>query len=223
MKKVIIFIFVMIMVTGCSVSRLDNSNLDMIVNTMLSQKINLSNRISKGYKYYLPKGVKILDNTEYNEKLYSNYNTYYLYVDIISYHYKSKIDYKKNNYSYYYKKLNDGYIDVINMSDKYYVKFQYNYSKMEAIIDKKDLNKVITDMSYILSSIKYNDIVINSFIENNVPNGTEEKFVIDKPTENEQTFLDYVNTYDNYVGDEKVEEDNDTINNATTNTEDELN
>ena len=90
MKKIIIFIFVMLMVTGCSIKRLDTSSLDRIVDTVLSEKIKLSNRVSKGYKYYLPKGVKLLDYNEYNDKLYSSYNTYYLYVDIVSYHYKIK-------------------------------------------------------------------------------------------------------------------------------------
>lgn len=220
MKKIIIFIFVMLMVTGCSIKRLDTSSLDRIVDTVLSEKIKLSNRVSKGYKYYLPKGVKLLDYNEYNDKLYSSYNTYYLYVDIVSYHYKIKNNYEVNSNSYYYKELdNNGYVDVIEMNNKYFIKYQYNFAKMEAIVDKNNIKKAIIDMSYILSSIQYNDIVIDSFIGENTLNYSEEKYTIDKPNDNEQTFLDYVNTYDNYKGDETVNEDNDTINNTNQNEE----
>lgn len=218
MKKVIIFIFVMLMVTGCSINRLNTDSLDSIVDTVLSQKVKLSNRISKGYKYYLPKGVKLLEYNEYNGKLYSSSITYYLYVDIVSYHYKVKTDNKVSGVnSYYYKKLDDnGYVNVIEIDGKYFVNYQYNYAKMESIVDKNNIDRAITDMSYILSSIQYNDIIIDSFIGENTLNYKEEKYTIKKPKENEQTFLDYVNTYDNYNGEETVEEDNDTINNNTT-------
>ena len=105
------------------------------------------------------------------------------------------------------------------MNNKYFIKYQYNFAKMEAIVDKNNIKKAIIDMSYILSSIQYNDIVIDSFIGENTLNYSEEKYTIDKPNDNEQTFLDYVNTYDNYKGDETVNEDNDTINNTNQNEE----
>ena len=57
----------------------------------------------------------------------------------------------------------------------------------------------------------FGDIIIDSIIGENVLDFKEEKFNIKKPKENENTFLDYVNTYDKYEEDEKIE-DNDTIN-----------
>ena len=71
-------------------------------------------------------------------------------------------------------------------------------------------------MSYILSSIQYNDIVIDSIVGENVLNFKEEKYEVEKPKENENTFLDYVNTYDKYTGKDKIE-DTDTINNIEEN------
>ena len=38
----------------------------------------------------------------------------------------------------------------------YYIKFYYNYSKIEAIVKKENLNDTILNASYILSTIKYN-------------------------------------------------------------------
>jgi len=202
MKKILIFIFLVLTTTGCSISKLNMDNRDALVSTILNSDIKLYNRVSKGYKYYLPKGVKITDYKDYNETLLSNKNTYYLYVDIVSYYYNTKESYTKNINSVYYKKLNNndktGYIDIIKNEDKYLIKYNYNYSKMEAIVDEKNINNTLKDMSYILSSMQYNRTIIDSLIGNNILNYKEEKYQIEKPKENEQTFLDYINTFDTY-------------------------
>lgn len=219
MKKIILFGFVMLLVTGCSIKRLDMSNFDTTVDTILAKDVKLYNRISKGYKYYLPKGVKILDYKEFNEKLYSSSNTYYLYIDIVSYYYKTNSKYTKNPNSYYYKELNQngkkGYIDIIQKDDKYFINYEYNCAKIEAIVKEKEINNTLKDMSYILSSIEYNTLIIDSFIGENVLDYKTEKYTIKKPKENEQTFLDYVNTYDNYKDETDENIDNETIKNST--------
>lgn len=217
MKKIIIFIFLILITTGCSISKLNMENRDVLVGTILDSNIKLYNRISKGYKYYLPKGVSIIDYNDYNETLLSNENTYYLYVDIVSYYYNTKENYVKNMNSIYYKKLNNsnktGYIDIIKQDYKYLIKYNYNFAKIETIVDEKHIDTTLKDMSYILSSIQYNRTIIDSLIGENVLNYEEEKYQIEKPRENEQTFLDYVNTFDVYKGevDEGIE-DSDTIN-----------
>lgn len=219
MKKIVLFAFIILMVTGCSIKKIDMSSSDTIVDAVLSKNVKLYNRISKGYKYYLPRGVNILNHREYNERLYSNGNIYYLYVDIVSYHYKTDFKYTKNRNSYYYKQINNngktGYIDIIKKDDKYFISYGYNYSKMEAIVSYEQINNTLKDMSYILSSIEYNNLVIESFIGENALNYTEEKYAIKKPKENEQTFLDYVNTYDNYKEETNDDIDNETIKNNT--------
>jgi len=218
MKKIILFLFIILFVTGCSIQRIDMNDKDIIVDTILSKDIKLYNRISKGYKYYLPKGVKILNYNEYNEKLFSNNNIYYLYVDIVSYYYKTDFNYSKNINSYYYRDLNKkGYIDIIKSSDdKYFISYMYNYAKMESIVSYEQINDTIKDMTYILSSIKYNNLIIDSFIGENILNYSEEKYKIEKPKENDQTFLDYVNTYDNYEDSNTNNIDNETIENKIT-------
>lgn len=218
MKKFLIFTFLILITTGCSVSKLNMDDRDTLVSTILKSDIKLYNRISKGYKYYLPKGVAITNYKDYNETLLSNNTTYYLYVDIVSYYYNTKESYNKNNDSIYYKELNNddktGYIDIVKMDDKYLIKYSYNFAKIETIVEEKNINIALKDMSYILSSLKYNRTVIDSLIGENVLNYKEEKYQIEKPKENEQTFLDYVNTFDTYKGEvEEGLEDSDTIKN----------
>ena len=216
MKKIVILLCLLVFTTGCTVSKIDMEDRDNILNITLNRNVNLFNRVSKGYKYYLPKGISLLDYKEYNEILYSNSNKYYLYIDIISYHYKTQKKYTINNNSEYSKILNyndkNGYLEIKKQDNKYHILYEYNYAKMEAVVKEEDVNETIMNMGYILSSIQYNNIVINSLVGENVLDFKEEKYEIEKPTENDNTFLDYVNTYDKYNGKDKIE-DTDTIKN----------
>ena len=215
MKKIIILICLTVFITGCNIKKIDITNRDEIISIALNNNIKLYNKISSGYKYYLPKGISQLNYKDYNEILYSNLNKYYLYVDVVSYHYKKEKNYIENKSLFYSKLINNngkkGLIQIEKIEDNYYILYEYNYAKMEAKVSEKDINETIMNMSYILSSIEYNDIVIDSIIGENILNFKEEKFNIKKPKESENTFLDYVNTYDKYEEDEKIE-DNDTIN-----------
>lgn len=216
MKKLVILLCFMVFSTGCTITKIDVNDRDNMLSIALEKDINLYNRISKGYKYYLPKGISLLEYKDYNETLYSNSNTYYLYVDIISYYYKTKKDYSVDNTKEYSKILNyedkEGYLEIDKVENKYYILYEYNYAKIEAIVKEKDINETIMNMSYILSSINYNDVIINSIVGDNVLDFKEETYKIEKPKENENTFLDYVNTYDKYNGKDEVE-DSDTIKN----------
>jgi len=215
MKKIITLICLAFLVSGCTVKKVTPENRDEIISVALNRNIKLYNRVSNGYKYYLPKGISMLDYKDYNETLYTNSSKYYLYVDIVSYHYKKEKTYMANNTLYYSKVINNngkkGYIEVEKINNDYYILYEYNYAKIEAKVNEKDINTAIMNMSYILSSIEYNDIIIDSIIGENVLDFKEEKYNIKKPKENENTFLDYVNTYDKYEEEEKIE-DNDTIN-----------
>jgi len=215
MKKIITLICLAFLVSGCTIKKVTLENRDEMISVALNRDIKLYNRVSNGYKYYLPKGISMLDYKDYNETLYTNSNKYYLYVDIVSYHYKKEKTYMANNTLYYSKVINNngkkGYIEVEKINNDYYILYEYNYAKIEAKVNEKDINTAIMNMSYILSSIEYNDIIIDSIIGENVLDFKEEKYNIKKPKENENTFLDYVNTYDKYEEEEKIE-DNDTIN-----------
>ena len=66
MKKIIIVLLIFL-VTGCTAVRIDTSSIDTITNVILSKDNNLFNRIGKGYKYYVPRGVNYIDNNDYND------------------------------------------------------------------------------------------------------------------------------------------------------------
>ena len=155
MKKIMI-ILLLIICTGCTIVRIDTESIDNITSVVLSKENILYNRVGKGYKYYLPRGASYIDNNEFNEKLYSGGNYYYLFVDAVSYYYKKEIGSDRK-----------GCLQVTKQNDEYLVRFFYNYARIEALVAKDDLNQAVLDASYILSTVKFNDTIIKTLIDEN--------------------------------------------------------
>ena len=105
MKKILI-VLMLILLTGCSAVRIDTTNIDNILNVILTKDNKLYNQVGKGYKYYLPGGVTYISSDELNDILYSNGVYYYLYIDAVSYYYQNDTEYEKNLNAYYSKKIN---------------------------------------------------------------------------------------------------------------------
>ena len=142
MKKVIMLFVLMFLLTGCnimgiSVVRIKTDNIDNILNVVLSKDNDLYNKTGKGYKYYKPMGVLSIDTNEFNEKLYSNGNYYYLYVDINAYYYKKEVDYVENKDLYYSRKFEfngkDGYLQITNKDDKYFIELTITEGRFHQI------------------------------------------------------------------------------------------
>lgn len=183
MKKVILLLALLtclFFVTGCTMVRIDTDSIDNTINVILSKENKLYNRVGKGYKYYIPRGVIYIDTDEFNDKLYSNGNYYYLYIDAISYYYQKKITYQKNEQAYYSKVIHtkdkDGYVEIIEQDKKYLVRFAYNYARIETLVDKKDINNVILNASYILSTVKFNHNVIKLMLDDEYFTNKEESY-----------------------------------------------
>lgn len=185
MKKLIIMFLSVFLLTGCTAVRINTDKIDTIINVVLSKDNTLYNTIGKGYKYYKPRGVTYIDTNEFNEKLYSNGNYYYLYVDINSYYYKKEFEYKENDESFYskYIDINDkyGYIEINEYKGKYLIEFMYNYAKIEAVVNKENINEVVLNASYILSTIKYNSNVIKIMLNEDYFTNKEERYDIFTP------------------------------------------
>ena len=168
MKKVILIIC-LLLVSGCSIVRIDTSSIDNIVSIVLSKENNLYNQIGKGYKYYIPRGVSYISTSDYNDTLYSDGIYYYLYVDIVSYYYNKEVTYTENPDSYYSKIFNidskKAYLEINKENSKYLIEFWYNYSKIEAICDLEDMNDIVLNASYILSTVKFNNNVIKTVLD----------------------------------------------------------
>lgn len=202
MKKIIVLLLTVFLVTGCSITIIDNSSIDKIVDNVLKDKITLNNVTLQGYKYYLPKGVTLKNKTENNSILYYKQNKIYLYIDLVSYYHKVDNEYKINEDGYYSRSINinekKGYLEINRIDDKYFIEFMYNYAKIEAYVEEQYLNETILDMAYILSSIKYNDIIIESLVGDNKLNYTEENYNIFESRRTDRNFLDYLEEYGQY-------------------------
>ena len=191
MKKIIIVLLIFL-VTGCTAVRIDTSSIDTITNVILSKDNNLFNRIGKGYKYYVPRGVNYIDN---NDKLYTNGDYYYLYIDTIMYYYNTSFDYKESSDAYYSKSLDingkKGYLEINEMNGKYLVEFMYNYAKIEALVDYDHINEVVLNSSYILSTIKFNSNVIKLMLDTDYFTNKEEQYDIFTSKTTTNKFLEY--------------------------------
>lgn len=168
MKKLAILLLVLLL-SGCTVVRIDTSDLNNIVDVVLSKDNTLFNQVGKGYKYYIPVGVSYIDTEDFNDILYSNGNYYYLYIAPISYYYNVEKEYVLNNNAYYSRSINIngkyGYLEINKQDDLYFVEFMYNFSKIEALVKEEALEEVILNASYILSTVKFNNNVITMMLD----------------------------------------------------------
>lgn len=200
MKKILILILCLFVLTGCKNS-IDITNYDSIFDSFLYEKTKLVNNYSSGYKYYLPNGVRVIKSENYNEKLYYDGYEYYLFVDIVSYYYKIDIDYDINPNIYYSKKLeykdNKGYVEIDKVDELYKINVYYNYSSIETYVEEKDIGQTLINICYILNSIKFNNAVTELKVGNNETTLTEETFDFYTPRK-EGNFIDYINKYDEY-------------------------
>jgi len=198
MKKTFILLLLTLILTGCT--RIDNKEeYKDITNIIVNSSNNLVNTATKGYKYYLPKGVSVIQNMDFNQKFRITDNDVYLYADTISYYYKKNLSYNKDDYNYYFSNINSkdkvGYIGINKEGESYFVKIVYNYSTMEFYTTKDKLSALIGYSTIILDSIVYNDILIKEMLENNDVSTNEKIYEIQKPDDSESKFSDYLQEY----------------------------
>lgn len=195
MKKLVSLLLAIFLFTGCTAVRINTSSIDNMVNVILSKNNKLYNHVGKGYKYYIPRGVTYIDTVEFNDKLYSDGNYYYLYIDAISYYYQKDINYKKPSDSYYYTDIDingkKGYIDIQKSGDMYLIDFMYNYAHIESLVDEDSINSVILNCSYILSTVKFNNKVIRIMLNEDYFKYKEEKFELFNDDKVNDNFLEF--------------------------------
>ncbi|MFA5408068.1 MAG: hypothetical protein WC343_04775 [Bacilli bacterium] len=210
MKRFLILLLIsFVFVTGCSVKQINSKDINKTVDSILCKNLNLYNYSSGGYKYYLPRGMRVIDNTSYNEKLYSNGNAYYLYVDIVSYYFEKSSTYEKNTDLYFSKQIvcnnKTGYLEITKKDDSYFIDYVYNYAKIKAYVALGDIENAVINASYILSSLTFNDTIIDSYFGNDTLSYDEEKFELFESQRETGNFLDYVTEYDQY--EKEIDED----------------
>lgn len=199
-KRIVLLSIMLLLVSGCSIQTLSTTSFEDNISMILSDDTTLANVNFDGYQYYVPDGMRFVNKDDYNALLQDKYaNRYYLYVDAIGYFHDTKNTYKINKDAYYSKKLNynkkNGYIEINEIGDEYFVEMVFNYCKIEAYIPKKYLIPVINNMSYILQSVDFHDKILESLIGENVLNYKEESFNI---FESKEDTDDSVLKYEDY-------------------------
>ena len=195
MKKIVLLLLVGLSLTGCTAVRINTKDIDNTINVILSKNNTLYNRVGKGYKYYVPRGVSYIDTVEFNDKLYSNGNYYYLYIDAISYFYQKEMNYEINDDAYYSREfdINDkkGYLKIEEKDNKYLINFYYNYARIQALVSKDDIEDVVLNATYILSTVKFNPEVIKLMLDDEFFTNKEEKYDIFESESEDTNFLNY--------------------------------
>ena len=209
MKKVFLLLVSLVLLSGCTITRMDTKTYDEVIDKVLSLNIKLSNKVGKGYKYYAPRGVVRVDANTYNDVLKRDSTTYYLYVDVVSYYNRVIENYTEDEKAVYSKKINYedkyGYIEINKWKNgKYLLEIMYNYAKIEVIVDEENIKSAITNAMVVLSSVKYNNNILESIVGENVLATKEIEFNIFETKKNESNFLK--------VSEEDVYEDKDVPN-----------
>lgn len=214
-KLLVIFLISLCFVSGCTITKVSDESISDIFDTILYADNNLSNTYMEGYSLYIPKGLSLVDKSDYNLKIKDNNYYYYLYVDTVAYYYKTENAFIEKNNNFFSKKINDkdkiGYVDITSDGDYYFIVIMYNYTKIEAYVKKEDFTKSLMNVCSILSSIKYNDKIIEDRVGNDKMTTQEERFnIFDSNIENDK-FLKYESEYGTYKETIDINKDNDVI------------
>ena len=181
MKKLFLLVAILFVLTGCTC--VQSSSIEEILNQSMNSLVNVVNVNRKGYSYYLPRGLNIKSSKDYNEIISDEKYLYYLYVDIVSYNSKIAFNYNANKEAYYSASLANngqkGYIEINNYeNDQYLIEIMYNYAKIEVIAYESDINRVVAYAMSILTSITYNDSVIENYLGDDIFLSSEESYDI---------------------------------------------
>ena len=198
-KKISLFCLLLcLFLTGCK--SIQKMTIEEIIDKKVERSVDTYNTFRKGYKYYLPSGLGILESTDYNEVLRDDSYKYYLYIDAVSYFNKVIEPYEVSDEAYVSIPINSnikyGYLEITEKSeDKYFIEIMYNYAKIEVIVKKKDINAVVSNSMNVLSSIKFNDNILKTLLGDETSQLNEFEFNIFETTTT-STESDYLQALD---------------------------
>ncbi len=207
MKKyfILLFLFICLILTGCTA--VQDMKLEDLVNEKISRNVETHNKFRKGYKYYLPSGLGVIENSDYNEVLRDEKYKYYLYIDAVSYFNKVIETYEVKEKAYVSMPINYnikyGYLEINQIEeDKYFIEIMYNYAKIEVIVKKKDINVAVANSLNVLASVDFNDNILKSLLGDEASQLNEFEYNIFETKANTES--DYLQAIEE---DEKEEED----------------
>lgn len=197
MCKKIILILLSFLLVGCG-TNINKMSLEEIIDDSIVSDNSYINVNGRGYKYYLPSEFTVYDDKDYIQTLLSKNKLYYMNIDIVSYHYKNKIETKHelDDFEYYtfnYKNK-EGYLRITKNKEKFLVELCYNYAIIEVEVEESELRYAISRSIAILNSIQYNDLVIEKYIVDNNIENSETVYKIPQPEnkESNKNVLEYI-------------------------------
>ena len=204
-KKIMLISLLFLCVTGCT--SLNDASYEKIINEAATGS-SITNTVRSGYKYYIPKGLRLLKDSGSNEILSDGKSIYYLYIDYFSYYNKIKNDYQKKTNVYYSEKIENedkfGYVEIKKTeNDQYFIEIMYNYAKIEVIVDENALSESIAYAMTLLSSIQYQDTVLKSLMGEDVLSSNEVEHNIFETAQTESGYLEIVEEYGTYEEEEE--------------------
>ncbi len=216
-KLILLSLVIFLVLTGCTA--IQDMSVQDIINVKVNRKVQNYNAYRKGYKYYLPSGLGIVESTDYNEVLRDDNYRYYLYIDAVSYFNRVIETYEVNDKAYVSIPINYnvkyGYLEITeNKDDKYFIEIMYNYAKIEVIVKKKDINVAVSNAMNVLTSIKFNDSILKSLLGDETSQLNEFEFNIFETTTT-STESDYLQAIEKDEANDKENEyvhDSDLIN-----------
>ena len=213
-KKFILFsLFVCILLTGCTM--IGEKSMQELIKEGTDRSAIVYNTYRKGYKYNLPRGLTVLDSTEYNEVIADDKYTYYLYVDAVSYYNKVIDKYVETDKAHTSIQISFedkyGYLEINEIvDDKYFIEIMYNYAKIEVIVREIDAKVVVSNALSILASIDFNNDVLKNLLDEEVSQFSE--FEIDIFDTVTSADSQYLGTVEEKEEDEEEVHDSDYIN-----------
>ena len=211
-KLILLLILMCFILSGCT--PLQDMSIEEIIKIGTERKISVYNKYRKGYKYNVPKGIDVLDNTEYNEILMSKEYIYYLYIDAVSYYNKVIEQYDVDSMAYLSMPISYedkyGYLEINEIENhKYFIEIMYNYAKIEVIVKEKDIKETVSNCLSILSSVSFNTNILKTLLDEEVSQFKESEFNIFETNKNESQYLEAI---ESDVYEEETVHDGDLIN-----------
>lgn len=201
MYKKILIIICLFLLVGCTKTNINSMSLKQIVDNGIKTKSKLYNVNAKGYRYYLPNEFSIRKESDFVQELISHNSVYYLNVDVVSYYYKNIIhsDHELDDYEYFtFGDDINGYLKIRKNNDNFFVELCYNYAIIEVEVEESELKYAVSRGIQILKSIKYNDLVIEKFINDNDIESSETIYKLPEPKNKDENknVLEYIEEYD---------------------------
>jgi len=168
MKKILIIIFTISLLSGCTVSK---KNLETTLNTKVNEQITeleipSHNEYRNNYSFYLPHNAAVEERYLSNDIIKVNQHRMYLFVDLYAYKNELNISYILNSEAVYHNtfEYDENKFDIIiyDQGDNYTIFASNDYARISTNAKVGYVPDIVESMVTILSSLSVDDkIVLN--------------------------------------------------------------